>query len=183
MFATNIFKSGRKSYSLKLLNCPISLGIVELNELWSIWKKVKALNSPILVEIVPVNWLSFKSNCCMALKSYNVSGRVPDISLKSISIISSRSSLPYSDGMGPEMVPCSRIRNRNDGSTDNSGTSLPESPSFSFQCQRWKTAVSDAVLFITNIANAQSRHSPKSSWSKHKSKFGVSAPQHATPPQ
>lgn len=51
---------------LKLVSVPISVGIVSLRKLWSIWKNVKNSNSPILVDMVPVISLSFKSNCCNA---------------------------------------------------------------------------------------------------------------------
>jgi hypothetical protein len=86
---------------LKLCSCMISLGIVPANPLESIWRTLRFVSCPMLVDMLPVNWLMLMSSDSRAVKRNKVSGRVPLKVPLSISRDVKRRRLPNSPGSVP----------------------------------------------------------------------------------
>lgn len=102
--------------------------MVPLNELFSIWKKFKFVSCPIRVLMVPVNSLSFRSNCVRPVSPNSSSGRLPCRRLKFKSISSMVLMRPISDGIVPVRTPSSNNRKRKLLSSLSSDGKVPAIP-------------------------------------------------------
>ena len=107
---------------------PSSEGIVPVIWLFCSCTKSSATSCPILVLIVPVNRLSFKSICRNNDKLNISSGREPARKLKFMSNTSRVAILPTSVGIVPEITPSWSCKNFNEVNARSSDANVPDNP-------------------------------------------------------
>lgn len=110
------------------VRAPMASGMVPVNKLFSIWKKLILVRPAILGLIVPVSSLSFKSICRRFDSKNNSSGIEPCNKLKLRSICSRERISPSLLGMVPVKIPSSKIRFRRVWRRLNSAGSVPATP-------------------------------------------------------